>query len=267
LKAINVNLQNTSLSKYFTKTYLRPKNLWRLILNSSYLKPPYSFIEPSWQIVLKEELEAPYMAELAAFVHEERQGSIPIYPPKELVFNAFFKTPFKNVKVVVLGQDPYHGPGQAHGLSFSVPRGVTPPPSLKNIFKELKSDVGVETPSSGCLDQWAEQGVFLLNSILTVRQNTPLSHQKKGWERFTDAVIMKLLERSEPLVFLLWGKYAQDKCHHFSKTSNQHHLLLKATHPSPFSAHYGFLGCHHFSKANEFLKSKGIQPIDWRMIV
>lgn len=222
-------------------------------------------IEASWRAVLQDELKAPYMSELADFVKQERAGSLPIYPAQEFLFNAFLKTHFKDVKVVILGQDPYHGPGQAHGLSFSVPRGVSPPPSLKNIFKELKSDMGIATPSHGCLEYWAEQGVFLLNAILTVRQNAPLSHQRKGWERFTDAVIKKLLERKEPIVFLLWGKYAQDKCSHFTQSSNQHHLLLKAAHPSPFSAHHGFLGCRHFSKTHEFLIDKGIKPIDWQV--
>ena len=227
-------------------------------------KPPFK-LEPSWQEVLKDELNAPYLAELAAFIELERAGPLPVYPPSELMFKAFAMTPFQAVKVVILGQDPYHGPGQAHGLSFSVPHGVRMPPSLKNIFKELNSDIGMTLPSHGCLNAWAERGVFLLNSILTVRQNAPLSHQKKGWERFTDAVIKKLLERKEPLVFLLWGKYAQEKCFHFAQTANQHHLMLTAAHPSPFSAHHGFLGCRHFSKTNAFLEEKGILPIDWRL--
>lgn len=228
-------------------------------------KPTFE-LEASWQKILREELHSPYLAELAAFIEAERAGSVPVYPPEELVFNAFSKTPFKDVKVVILGQDPYHGPGQAMGLSFSVPRGVAFPPSLKNIFKELKTDIGIESPTHGCLSEWAEQGVLMLNAMLTVRQSSPLSHQKKGWERFTDAVIKKLFERETPVVFLLWGKYAQDKCIHLSQGSDQQrHLLLKAPHPSPFSAHQGFLGCRHFSKANDFLIEHGIKPIDWKI--
>jgi len=221
-------------------------------------------IDPSWNEILKDELQAPYFAELAAFLENERQGSGPSYPSQKSVFEAFKKTPFHKVKVVILGQDPYHGPGQAHGLSFSVPRGVPPPPSLRNIFKELSTDLGIEIPSHGCLDAWAEQGVFMLNAILTVRQNSPLSHQKKGWERFTDVVVKRLLETEQPIVFLLWGKYAQDKCMHFGIHS-QHHLLLSTVHPSPLSAYRGFLGCRHFSQANKFLEKNGMQPIDWQL--
>lgn len=221
-------------------------------------------IEPSWREVLKDEFDAPYFAQLVSFIEREHLSAIPFYPPKELVFNAFTKTPFEKVKVVILGQDPYHGPGQAHGLSFSVPRGVRPPPSLVNIFKELQSDVNLKIPSHGCLDAWAEQGVFLLNATLTVSQNKPLSHHNKGWEHFTDAVVKKLLEVDNPMVFLLWGKSAQEKCKHFGIT-NRHHLLLTAAHPSPFSAHRGFLGCTHFSQANDFLVKHGIKPIDWQL--
>jgi uracil-DNA glycosylase len=219
-------------------------------------------IESSWNEVLKDELSAPYLHELAAFVAQERDGGIPIYPPAEFMLNAFKQTPFNDVKVVILGQDPYHGPGQAHGLSFSVPRGIPLPPSLKNIFKELHTDLGVAIPSHGCLESWAAQGVLLLNAILTVKQSTPLSHHKKGWERFTDAVVQKLVERSEPIVFLLWGKYAYEKYAHFAQGANQH-LALIAAHPSPFSAYRGFFGCRHFSQANAFLVSRGVKPIEW----
>jgi uracil-DNA glycosylase len=221
-------------------------------------------IEPSWREVLRDEFDAPYFAELVSFIEREHLSAIPFYPPQELVFNAFTKTPFEKVKVVILGQDPYHGPGQAHGLSFSVPRGVRPPPSLLNIFKELQSDVDFKIPSHGCLDAWAEQGVFLLNATLTVSQNTPLSHHNKGWEHFTDAVVKKLLEVDNPMVFLLWGKSAQEKCKHFGIT-NRHHLLLTAAHPSPFSAHRGFLGCAHFSQTNDFLSKHGVKPINWQL--
>ena len=222
-------------------------------------------IEPSWNEVLKDELKAPYMGELAAFLQSEESGAGSYFPSKQSVFNAFLKTPYHQVKVVILGQDPYHGIGQAHGLSFSVPPGVPLPPSLRNIFKELRADLDIAAPVHGCLNTWAEQGVFLLNAILTVRQDTPLSHQKKGWERFTDAVVKKLIERKEPLVFLLWGKHAQDKFAYFASASSHHHLVLKAAHPSPLSAHRGFLGCRHFSQANHFLAAHGIKPIDWQI--
>lgn len=224
-------------------------------------------IESTWRKALSEELHKPYMWDLFNFVEKERLlGKVPVYPPKELVFNAFYKTPFPAVKVVIVGQDPYHGPGQAHGLSFSVPAGVAPPPSLQNIFKEIQSDLGIPPPSHGCLLHWATQGVLLLNALMTVRQSEPMSHQGKGWETFTDAVIHALLEREDPLVFLLWGKAAQEKCRHVTGfTKNSRHLILTAPHPSPFSAYNGFFGCHHFSKTNEFLKNQGKSPIDWSL--
>lgn len=218
---------------------------------------------PSWQGILENELTQPYLAELAAFVEMERRlGQFPIYPPKELVFNAFKTTPFDKVKVLIVGQDPYHGPGQAHGLSFSVPMGVPPPPSLQNMFKEIQADLGQAPPSHGCLLSWAEQGVMLLNATLTVRQGQPLSHHKKGWERFTDAVVMALAKRESPLVFMLWGKSAQEKCK-FLDLMHHPHLILKAPHPSPFSAHQGFFGCGHFSKTNAFLEANQVAPIRW----
>lgn len=223
-------------------------------------------LEPSWQEALKNELKEPYLLQLKAFVEKER-ASHPesIYPPKELVFNAFWRTPFNSVKVVIVGQDPYHGPGQAHGLCFSVPENVPPPPSLQNIFKEMKEDVQLNLPRSGCLLNWSEQGVLLLNSLLTVRRSEPLSHQGKGWEKFTDAVIKKLSESEEPLVFVLWGKSAQEKCRNAMNIGkNFPHLILKASHPSPMSAYNGFFGCKHFSKVNEFLTKNGKKPIDWQ---
>lgn len=224
-------------------------------------------LEKSWQALLREELEKPYMAELAAFVERE-YATYPdaIYPPRDLIFNAFAQTPFDKVKVVIVGQDPYHGPGQAHGLSFSVPIGVPAPPSLQNIFKELKEDIGMPIPSHGCLLSWAKQGVLLLNASLTVRKSEPLSHHGRGWERFTDAVIQKLLEREDPLILVLWGKSAQDKCHFVKEHLSQpitRHVMLTAPHPSPFSAHSGFFGCRHFSKINELLIKQNKDPIEW----
>ncbi len=218
-------------------------------------------IESSWRTILQEELAKPYMLQLAAFLEEERQKET-IFPPRELVFNAFRLTPYPNVKVVIVGQDPYHGPQQAHGLSFSVPQGIAPPPSLKNIYKELKEDLQIDPPEGGCLIPWAKQGVLLLNALFTVRQGQPLSHQGKGWEKFTDAVIQKLAERKEPLVFLLWGKYAQDKFRSCTELKKNQHLVLTAAHPSPFSVQ-NFYGCKHFSKANEFLVKQQITPINW----
>lgn len=222
-------------------------------------------LEPSWKSVLAEELEKPYLKVLALFLLKERVRPIPIYPPESLVFNAFWKTPFPKVKVVILGQDPYHGAGQAHGLAFSVPKGVPPPPSLINIFKELQSDLGVVPPSHGCLLKWAEEGVFLLNTTLTVREGTPMSHHGKGWEIFTDTVIEKLAARDDPLVFILWGKCAQDKLTRVLYDLKTPHLVLKAPHPSPFSARQGFFGSRPFSKTNDFLLKHQKKPIDWSL--
>lgn len=221
-------------------------------------------MEASWLDKLQREFEKPYMKKLEAFLVEEIQSGAQIYPPFELIFNALCLTPFDAVKVVIIGQDPYHGPGQAHGLSFSVPRGVSPPPSLQNIFKELKEDLKIEPPSHGCLEDWAGQGVLLLNATLTVRAAEAKTHFGKGWEEFTDRVVALLCERKDPLVFLLWGKSAAEKCEHIC-TNAKHHLMLTAPHPSPLSAHAGFFGCHHFSKANEFLKKVGKTPIDWAL--
>lgn len=219
---------------------------------------------PSWQKVLKEELQKPYITSLEAFVEKERFSGVSVFPPRELVFNAFRMTPYESVKVVLMGQDPYHGPGQAHGLCFSVPKGIPNPPSLQNIIKELASDVQIVPPPHGCLLPWAEQGVLLLNASLTVRQGEPMSHHGKGWERFTDAAIEVLAAKQDPIIFILWGKSAQEKCRHVLANYKQNgHTILIAPHPSPLSAHQGFFGCRHFSKANEILISQGKAPINW----
>lgn len=224
-------------------------------------------LEPSWQRVLQEELQQPYMTELAAFVEREYAlSSKHIYPPKELIFNAFTHTPFDQVRVVIVGQDPYHGEGQAHGLCFSVPEGVKIPPSLHNIGKELQSDLQITAPfPHGSLLSWAKQGVLLLNATLTVREGEPMSHHGWGWERFTDAVIRSLQERSDPVIFVLWGKSAQDKCRYLHKEEGEtgRHVVLTAPHPSPLSAHNGFFGSRPFSKINELLVSQGKSPISW----
>lgn len=219
-------------------------------------------IEPSWLDLLESEFNAPYFSELRNFLVKEKQTQT-VYPPGSLIFNAFDHTPVDKVKAVILGQDPYHGPNQAHGLCFSVNDGIQFPPSLQNIFKELKSDIGMEIPRSGNLTKWADQGVLLLNATLTVRAGQAGSHQKHGWEQFTDAAIQRLSDQRNNLVFLLWGRYAQNKEALINK--NNGHLILKSVHPSPLSAHSGFFGCKHFSKTNEFLSSKGIAPIDWNL--
>ena len=219
-------------------------------------------IEESWKGMLKEEFTKDYFFQIVTFIKTEKAAGKIIYPPGSLMFNAFDKTPFDKVKVVLLGQDPYHNPGQAHGLSFSVPNGVTKPPSLINIFKELQSDLGIPSPVNGNLEKWAMQGVLLLNASLTVRRNEPGSHSKIGWIEFTDAVIKKISEEKKGVVFLLWGRFAQDKQALIDETK---HHVLKAAHPSPFSADKGFFGCKHFSKANEFLMQEGLQPIDWKL--
>ena len=228
---------------------------------STYIPPQ---LEASWAEVLKEEFEKPYMQALKEFVAQERAGLSPVFPSAKEVFNAFSYTPLNQVKVVIVGQDPYHGPGQAHGLCFSVQEGVAIPPSLQNIFKELNADLGIKIPNHGCLTAWAKQGVLLLNATLTVSQSSPMSHHGKGWEEFTDAVIRVLCKRSDPIVFLLWGKSAQQKYLHMASDNNRH-LVLKAPHPSPFSAYTGFFGSGHFSKTNQFLVEQGKDPIDWNL--
>lgn len=219
-------------------------------------------IDESWKTVLKGEFSKPYFLEAVTFLKTEKALGKTIYPPGSLIFNAFNSTPFDRVKVVLLGQDPYHGAGQAHGLSFSVPQGVRPPPSLINIFKELKSDTGVPIPNHGNLSAWASEGVLLLNACLSVRDNEPLSHSKIGWVPFTDSVISRVSTDKKNVVFLLWGKFAQEKQALIDETK---HLVLKAAHPSPFSANNGFLGCRHFSKTNEYLSRNGIDPVNWAL--
>jgi uracil-DNA glycosylase len=219
-------------------------------------------LHESWKTTLRPEFDADYMAQLRSFLVAEKAAGKRIFPKGAEWFRAMDLTPLDKVRVVILGQDPYHGPGQAHGLCFSVKPGVPPPPSLVNIYKELQSDLGIERPRHGFLEHWAQQGVLLLNSVLTVEMAKAASHQGKGWERFTDAVIRLVNAKEEPVVFLLWGAYAQKKAA-FVDTSK--HLVLKAVHPSPLSAHNGFLGCRHFSKCNAFLESKGLPPIDWSL--
>jgi len=216
-------------------------------------------IEDSWKEVLTDEFNKPYFEQLKHFLIEEKRHYA-IYPPGQLIFNAFNQTPFNKLKVVILGQDPYHGKGQAHGLSFSVPDGVLPPPSLQNIFKEINTDVGTPTPQSGNLTRLAEQGVMLLNAILTVRAGKAATHHDRGWEHFTDTVIQKISEHRSGVVFLLWGKYARNKKVLIDRGK---HLILEAPHPSPYSAGYGFFGCKHFSKANEYLIKNGSEAIEW----
>jgi len=215
-----------------------------------------------WDGLLKNEFEKPYYLSIRQFLKSE-YSTRTIFPPMHDIFNALKFTPFENTKVVILGQDPYHEPGQAHGLSFSVKRGVKIPPSLVNIYKELNTDIGMEIPSHGDLTSWARQGVLLLNATLTVRQGQANSHQKIGWATFTDSVIKLLNESERPIVFLLWGSNARSKKAYIT---NRHHLILESVHPSPLSAFGGFFGCKHFSKANEFLKSTGQEPIDWNSV-
>jgi len=217
-------------------------------------------IEASWKELLKNEFTKAYFLEIITYLKIEKNAEKTFFPPGSLIFNAFNKTSFDAVKVVIIGQDPYHNPGQAHGLSFSVPDGVKPPPSLVNIFKEIQADLGLAIPQQGNLTKWAKQGVLLLNSILTVRANEPASHSKIGWMNFTDKVIRKISEEKEGVVFLLWGKFAQEKQVLIDETK---HRILKAAHPSPFSANIDFFGCRHFSKTNEFLQAQGKTPIDW----
>jgi uracil-DNA glycosylase len=220
-------------------------------------------LEPSWQKVLKDELEQPYIQDLIRFVESERERGENVYPPEEEMFKSLWQTPFSQVKVVIIGQDPYHGPGQANGLSFSVNKGVTIPPSLKNIFTELHNDLGITNLRNGSLEDWAKQGVLLLNATLTVTESNPMAHHNKGWEKFTDAIVYALLERIDPIIFVLWGKNAQDKCQHIRAKAN--HRILTASHPSPLSAYRGFFGCRHFSKINEMLIALGSKPIKWQL--
>ncbi|MEN2282304.1 uracil-DNA glycosylase [Algoriphagus sp. SE2] len=216
-------------------------------------------IEPSWKKVLEQAFQQDSFSKLVLFVKDEYSKD-KIFPEGKNIFNAFWHCPLDKVKIVILGQDPYHGPGQAHGLSFSVKPGIPFPPSLLNIFKEIKSDLGKDLPPNGDLTRWADQGVFLLNATLTVKAHQAGSHQKKGWEEFTDEVIKTISREKENVVFMLWGAFAQKKSELIDSTK---HYILKAPHPSPLSAHRGFLGCRHFSKSNEYLISKGLTPIEW----
>lgn len=219
-------------------------------------------LHSSWLAVLQGEFEQGYMGALDQFLQERIAAGATVYPQPDAWFKALESTPFDEVKVVILGQDPYHGPGQAHGLCFSVMPPVAPPPSLVNIYKELLSDLGLERPSHGCLTSWAEQGVLLLNSVLTVEEGHAGAHQGKGWEQFTDAVIDRVNREREGVVFMLWGAYAQKKG---KLVDTARHCVLQAPHPSPLSAHRGFLGCQHFSKANAYLEKQGVKPINWAL--
>ena len=219
-------------------------------------------ITNDWLPAINSEFQKPYYKELYQFVKKEYSEQV-IYPPSEDIFNAFHLTPLSEVKVLLLGQDPYHNVNQAHGLSFSVlPSQTEIPPSLQNIYKELEDDCGCSIPNNGYLEKWAKQGVLLLNTVLTVRAHQANSHQKKGWEQFTDAIIRAVNEQDRPIVYFLWGKPAQSK---IPMLNNPKHLILTAPHPSPLSAYRGFFGCKHFSKANEFLQSNGLEPIDWQI--
>ena len=219
-------------------------------------------LKPDWLDALQGEFAQPYMQQLRDFLQAEKAAGKAIFPPGVLIFNALNSTPLDKVRVVIIGQDPYHGPGQAHGLSFSVPPGVRTPPSLRNIFKEINRDLGLPIPQHGCLQSWAEQGVLLLNAVLTVEQGQAGSHARRGWERFTSRVIELVNERCEHCVFLLWGSYAQRKGEQIDRTR---HCVLTSVHPSPLSAHRGFIGNGHFSAANDYLVSNGLAPIDWSL--
>ncbi len=219
-------------------------------------------LEPSWKHRLEDEFAKDYMQELKSFLKERYDSGATIYPRGKDYFAALNKTPFDKVKVVIIGQDPYHGPNQAHGLCFSVQPGIQSPPSLKNIFKELQADVSTETPNHGCLNHWAEQGVLLLNSVLTVEKGQAGAHQKKGWERFTDRVVEELNKSENPIAFILWGSYAQKKA---ASVDRNKHLVLESVHPSPLSAHRGFFGSKPFSKVNNFLRERKLETIDWQL--
>lgn len=219
-------------------------------------------IEQGWKEQLKDEFNKPYFGEIVNFLKQEKAAGKTIYPPGKLIFNAFNTTPFEDVKVVILGQDPYHNPGQAHGLCFSVAPGVPPPPSLVNIYKEIKDDLGIEIPSHGNLERWAKQGVLLLNASLTVEAHQPMSHSKIGWHHFTDDVIRIISAKKEHVVFILWGGFAKSKQELIDRSK---HLVLTAAHPSPLSAYNGFFGSHHFSKTNLWLQQQGYKPIDWSL--
>ena len=224
-----------------------------------------TYMDSTWLERLETDLQAPYMKQLGEFLRQELRSGAIVYPPMNQIFSTLTLTPFEKTEVVIMGQDPYHGPNQAHGLCFSVPQGVQIPPSLQNIFKEQATDLGIQPPNHGCLESWARQGVLLLNATLTVRANEPKSHFGRGWERFTDRIVQLLCEREDPIVFVLWGKSALDKWKHIAPNGASHHLVLTAPHPSPLSAYPGFFGCRHFSQINTFLTQSGKTPIDWRI--
>ena len=219
-------------------------------------------IDDSWKNILRDEFKKEYFTQIVGYLRIEKGAGKTIYPPGSLIFNAFNLTPFDKVKVVLIGQDPYHGAGQAHGLCFSVQDGIKPPPSLVNIYKEINSDIGLPIPKHGNLTRWAQQGVLMLNASLTVRAGEPMSHSRIGWADFTDSVIRKVSEQKQGVVFLLWGKFAQAKQELIDETKHQ---VLKAAHPSPYSADSGFFGCRHFSRTNEYLVKEGLDPIDWSL--
>jgi len=219
-------------------------------------------LEDSWKLRLAPEFQKDYMIQLRTFLMERKRAGARIYPPGDQIFNALNSTPFERVRVVILGQDPYHGPGQAHGLCFSVRLGVPTPPSLINIFQEIENDLGIPPPDHGCLQSWAGRGVLLLNAVLTVERGRAGSHQGKGWERFTDQIVRLLNAERDGLVFMLWGSYALKKG---AVIDRRRHCVLTAPHPSPLSAHRGFLGCRHFSKANHYLEERGLAPVDWSL--
>ena len=225
-------------------------------------KPRPLQLERSWKERLQSEFSQPYMDQLRTFLLQRKRAGAMIYPPGPLIFNALDSTPFEQVRVVILGQDPYHGPGQAHGLCFSVQAGVPIPPSLRNIYRELEEDVAARAPGHGCLQAWAQQGVLLLNAVLTVEQGQAAAHQGQGWERFTDAIVQKLATERDGLVFMLWGSYAQKKG---ASIDAERHLILRAPHPSPLSAHRGFFGSRHFSSANAYLQGRGAAPVNWEL--
>ena len=248
-------MSNSSFNAGRKITKLQYFHFPHIVLND--VKPK---IDESWLEVLADEFAQPYFANLKQTLLQEKQSGKVVYPPASLIFNAFNSTPFQEVKVVILGQDPYHRPGQAHGLSFSVPDGVPQPPSLQNIFKEINNELGVPPPSNGNLQKWAQQGVLLLNAMLTVQAGNAGSHQDIGWQQFTDAAIGKLSELRFSIVFLLWGKFAQNKA---VLIDAEKHYILTSPHPSPFSVHKGFFGCGHFKRVNEILLHEGFDPINW----
>ena len=227
------------------------------------MKIKFDIPQGRWGEYFLLEFQKPYVEKLELFLSKEASGGHEVYPQKNNLFSAFNLCPFEKLKVVIVGQDPYHGAGQAHGLAFSVPDGVVPPPSLKNIYKELHDDLHFKIPQSGNLSSWAQQGVLLLNTILTVGAGKPASHQSQGWETFTDAMLKNIADEKRGIVFLLWGKSAQEKA---SSINASKHFILKAAHPSPFSAYRGFFGCKHFSRTNQILEKKGIAPIDWNSV-